>query len=293
MSTTETLSLESMLEILKQHLLEWLESLVRLGPNLILAVLIVAFFLFASRFASKAAYRLLVKRIGNTAVLSLSISFIQVFILALGLFYALGALNLSKTVTSLLAGAGVVGLAVGFALQDLAANLFAGIVVAIRKPFQIGDIISVGGYIGEITQVDLRVTHLRDFEGLDVLIPNRKLVTEEVTNYTLTPERLIEINLGVAYDSDLNLVEKVTYEAISKVEGRILSRAPEVYFSEFADSSINLRARFWIIYPGDSNYFKAFHQGIKFIKAAYDANGINIPFPIRTVYMNPQEGEKS
>lgn len=164
----------------------------------------------------------------------------------IGLFIALGLIQLDKTVTSLLAGVGVIGLALGFAFQDIAANFMSGIIMALQRPFRVGDQVEVVGQHGRIERMDLRSTTLTTLQGLSILVPNKDIFQNPVVNYTLTAHRRLELPVGVAYDSDLEEVRSVALEAARRVPDRDEARSPEVMFSDFGDSSINLVLRVWL-----------------------------------------------
>jgi small conductance mechanosensitive channel len=212
-------------------------------------------------------------------------SLFSISIFIIGFFIALEILNLEKTVASILAGAGVLGLALGFAFQEIAANFVAGILIAFRKPYRIGDTIKIDGFFGQVHEINLRVTKITNIEGLDVIIPNKDMFTKPFINFTSTPKRKLILDVGVSYSDDLDKVEEVTREAL-KTTKNIIGSEVEVYFKEFGDSSINLNARFWINYPNNTSYLEAKHDAVKKLKKAYDENGISIPFPIRTLDFN-------
>tara|TARA_Y100000296_G_C5157984_1_gene250203 strand:+ start:75 stop:785 length:711 start_codon:yes stop_codon:yes gene_type:complete len=222
----------------------------------------------------------------NEAVTSLLDTIIYFIIILIGFFVSLEILHLDKTVTSLLAGAGVLGLALGFAFQEIASNFVSGIFIAFREPYKLGDIVQLDQHFGKITNINLRTTSITTFQGLEIIIPNKHMFTKPFTNFTTTPKRRIDIEVGVSYEDDLEKVEKVTKEALLNINEIIKDEEPEVFFKEFADSSINLVARIWIHYPENQAFLRARHKAIINIKKHYDKNGISIPFPIRTIVMD-------
>ncbi len=219
-----------------------------------------------------------------------TLSYLLVFIF--GLFISLEILNLEKTVTSLLAGAGVLGLALGFAFQEIASNFVSGIFIALSKPYQVGDIVEVESYFGEVTRISLRTTSIMTFQGLEVLIPNKDMFTKAFINLTTTPTRRMDLAVGVSYGDDLDLVEEITKEALREVKEKVADKEVEVFFDEFGSSSINLKARVWVNYTANSAFVESKHQAIKAIKKAYDKNNITIPFPIRTLDFGIKGGKE-
>ena len=139
-------------------------------------------------------------------------------------------MGLERAVTSFLAGAGVLGLALGFAFQEIVSNFMAGIFIAFSEPYQIGDVVKVDAYAGDVKGVNTRTTTLITFDGLEVLIPNKDMFTKSFVNYTSTPRRRINLNVGVSCTDDLELFEKVAKQAILDTEGVSETENVEVYF---------------------------------------------------------------
>lgn len=279
----ENIDLKSMVTLLSEKLVTWYEVAVKSIPNVLMAIVILVLFIVLAKLTKRLAVKLLPKVTDNQAVINLLKTLIYFSVLLIGAFVSLEILNLEKTVTSILAGAGVIGLALGFAFQEIASNFVSGILIAFRKPYKIGDIVEVDNYFGRVTKIDLRTTSITTFQGLEVLIPNKFMFTKPFINFTTTPDRRIDLNIGVSYGDDLEKVENITAEALQGIEQRIPDRDIEIYLNEFGDSSINLTARMWVHYPENQSYLKARHTAIKNIKKAYDENGITIPFPIRTL----------
>ncbi len=267
-----------------EKLWEWFESAFLVIPNFILAIVIVVASVFISRWMKKVALKTMTRFTHNEAVSRLVSNLITVVIIALGVFIALGILELEKTVTSLLAGAGVVGLAVGLAFQDPILNIISGISLTIKDvPFEIGDLVKTNGYYGIIQKITLRSTHLRTLSGEDVLIPNKMVLQNPIENYSFTKARRVDLTCGVAYNSDLELVKNVTIECIKNNITTIEGRDIEFMFTEFAGSSINFVVRFWTEEVAELAYLKNRSAVIIALKKTFDQNGISIPFPIRTL----------
>jgi len=188
-------------------------------------------------------------------------------------------------VVAFVAGLGIVGFTIGFALQDIAKNLVAGILLLLQQPFDIGELIEVNGYSGKVEDISLRATELRTFDGLLVYIPNADVYTSPLTNLSRAPRRRVELKVGVAYDTDLDTATEVVLAALAGVPGVILDDpAPQVVFKAFGDSAIELSAYYWFD-TAATGYFIAQDSGVKAVTQAFRAAGIEIPFPIRTVLM--------
>ncbi len=190
-------------------------------------------------------------------------------------------------VTAFLAGLGILGFTVGFALQDVSRNLIAGVLLLLQQPFDIGDIIEVQGYLGQVEDVTLRSTELRTLDGRLVLIPNADVFTSSLVNYTRTPRRRIELDVGVAYDSDLDKVRELALAAVKDLPGALDDPEPLVWFHTFNESSIDFTLYFWID-THKTDIFEAKSLALEAVKKAFEREGIEIPYPIRTVYLQGQ-----
>lgn len=167
----------------------WIEGFIGMIPNMIGAVIIFVVFLLLARYGSKLAIKVFSKTSNNIALKNLLSTVVHWSILGLGVFIILGILGLEKAVTSLLAGVGVVGLALGFAFQDIAANFVSGIILAFRKPYRIGDVIEINDVMGKVLRTNLRVTVIETFQGQEVFIPNKELLQGNIVNYSSLTHR--------------------------------------------------------------------------------------------------------
>jgi len=275
-----------------QKLEGWLDAFIGLIPNMAVTLLLLIIFLVLANLGSKLFTKLFSKASDNKALEHIFSTLIYGVILSIGLFIMLGVLGLDKALTSLLAGIGVLGLALGFAFQDIAANFISGVILAFRRPFKIGDIISVKDIMGKVSKTDLRVTVIETFQGQEVYIPNSDVLQGAIYNFSVLEKRRIDLVVGVSYADDLEKVEDVVLSTIRKLEGVIDKDQIGFDYSEFDASSINFNIRFWIEYPGEPGYFKMRNKAIKAIKSAFDEHDITIPFPIRTLDFGIKGGQK-
>ncbi len=183
--------------------------------------------------------------------------------------------------TAFLAGLGILGFTVGFALQDISQNVVAGLLLLIQKPFEIDDLIEVENYRGHVRSVDLRSTELHTLDGQNVLIPNASVFTTPIINYSRQATWRINLGVGVSYDSDLEQVRRVTLQAVRNIPDILNSPPPDLYFHTFNDSSIDFTVRYWID-ARQINPFTATDPAVVAIHRAYAQAGIEIPFPIQT-----------
>lgn len=267
----------------------WIETLATMLPNFILAAIVFTVFYISAHILSGVFKKTFSRFSDNHTITDLFSKILVVLIVAVGVFMALSILQLDKAVTSLLAGAGVIGLALGFAFQEIVSNFVAGILISLQKPYRVGDIIEVAEYNGVVKTIDLRVTRITTFQGLEVLIPNKQIYTSAMTNYTSTNDRRIDFEVGVSYGENLRNVTKIVEAALESVAHQT-DKKSRVFFKEFGDSSINLVAHVWIEYHNQVQYLEASHDIVIKIKEAFDQNNITIPFPIRTLDFGAKGG---
>lgn len=262
----------------------WFNIIVTNIPNLILAILVLFAAYFVSKYVNKYVSKLMARRVEQNSITNMVGRISAVVVVLAGLFLALGILNLSKTLTSLLAGAGVAGLAIGLALQGTLSNTFAGVVLSFRKKIQIGHWVETNGFSGEVMDINLKDFTLKEADNNIVVIPNKMILENPLKNYTLTTKMRVFLECGVGYESNLEDVERITKETICNTFDQIEKPEDvEFYYTEYGGSSINYLCRFWIDAENALEKLRAKSKAIIEIKKAYDKADINIPFPIRTL----------
>lgn len=203
-------------------------------------------------------------------------------IVVIGFFLALGAAGIDLNRFTLLAGA--MGVGIGFGLQNIVSNLVSGIIVLFERPVQTGDKVRIGTNEGEIKRIGLRATVIRTWEGSEVIVPNSRLVLEEVTNWTLSDQmRRVDILVGVAYGSDTDKVSQVLLKVAKDHEDVLDYPEPTVLFSSFGDSSLNFSLRAWTNRFGD--FLRVGSELTSGVNKALAEAGITIPFPQRDLHL--------
>lgn len=270
----------------------WIEGFIIMLPNLLVAVLIFVAFYIVGGLVRRTLTRPLSRFSKSKALIGLLLNLIFVGFLATGLFIALSVLQLDKAVTSLLAGAGIIGLALGFAFQDIAANFISGVLLAVRRPILVGDIVETNEHYGTVVSINLRSTVLRSMQGQHIHIPNKDIFSKPIVNYSTEGRRRIDLECGVSYGDDLEKVKRVTLEAIRSIDYLADRNDITFFYKEFGESSINFSVRYWVKFTRQPDYLMAQSDGIMNIKKAFDAHDITIPFPIRTLDFGIKGGEK-
>lgn len=273
-------------ENIKDTFLNWGEQGVNMLPNFLVALLVVFGFVFLAKIIAKILNNKLLDLIKNEAITGLIVSVTKISVIVFGILTALGILHLDKTVTSILAGVGIVGIAFSFAFQHTADNLLSGIIIASKTSIKIGHLIEVNGIFGEVKRVGLRATYIDNAEGQIVSIPNRLITDDEFKDYTISGERRIDVHGHVCYSSDLNKVVEVLKNAVSeeRIPLRNNSKEPEIFFNKFDDYGIAFELRFFMKFDNNNGeYLDAKHYAIKNVAEDFRNNNIIIPYPVRTL----------
>jgi small-conductance mechanosensitive channel len=260
-------------------------SLRTMTDKVLLIILILAASLAAARFAGRAVREIALSRSGVAQSASIFVNITRIIVLIIGVLVLLQSLGVS--VTPLVTALGVGGLAVALALQDTLANLFAGIHILASKKVQTGDYIKLAsGEDGYIVDINWRNTTIRQLSGNMVIVPNSRFADAIMTNYHHTQQDMsVMVTVGVSYDSDLEMVERVTSEVgaevMATVDGAVRDYQPFIRYNTFADSSIKFTV---LLRVGEySAQYLVVHEFIKRLHARYRVEGIEIPFPTSVV----------
>jgi len=284
--------LQKAFNMLTDKLVDLFNQLVLILPNLLLAVLVVLVVAFTMNYVKRYGRKVLSKFSSNQSINNLFANIIAILFFSIGLFFALNILHLEKTVTSLLAGAGVIGLAVGLAFQEPLMNTLSGIMMSFRNFYKIGDLVETNDYFGTISQISMRFTTIRTLDGQIVVIPNKSVIQNPLTNYSISGERRVVLECGVSYGDDLKKVKEISLKAIEEGVDYDEYKSIDFYYTSFGDSSINFRLHIWTRTNEQPSYLETQSQAVIALKQAFDQNDITIPFPIRTLDFGIKGGEK-
>ena len=257
------------------------EPLPAIVPEIGIALLIFIGSLFLAKFLRSLLDKMLKTR-GVDPETSILLG--QLLYWSILIFGIITALQRFFDVSAFLAGLGILGFTIGFALQEIMQNFVAGMILLVQQPFDIGNFVSVSSYSGNVTAINMRTTELKTLDGRLIIIPNAQVLSNPIENYSRADLLRVDLPVGVSYDTDLDLARAAIMEALPGVKGFLPEPAPSIIYHSFGDSSINMDVRFWIN-TSENNLFDAKDEAVIITKRALDAKGVDIPFPIRTVYM--------
>ncbi|MBT8099034.1 MAG: mechanosensitive ion channel family protein [Gammaproteobacteria bacterium] len=270
------------LQIIRDQLKGIATAMLEHSPNIVAALLLLTATWLAAKIARRVASKLLS---GGTNKRSLTLAIRKLLVLAVwvgGLALTAVVLFPSIKPSSLIAGLGLGSVAIGFAFKDIFENFFAGMLILIRQPFQIGDFIEVEGIDGKIEDITIRDTVVRQTDGQPVIIPNSVLFKNPVTVRTDRDKRRVRIMCGVGYGEDVDKARSVIQDAVDSVETVMSDEGVQVFAAEFGASSIDFEITWWTgSEPVDVR--RSRDEVVAVIKKKLDEAGIEIPFPYRTL----------
>ena len=222
-------------------------------------------------------------------IFDLLVRFSNFIIYTVAIIIALDLLGIN--VVPFIAGAGVAGVAIGFASKDTLSNLIAGVLLIIDRPFEVGDRIEVwnapsgSSTWGDVIDIGLRATKIKTTDNIIIIIPNNEIMLRDIINYTIISEKIrVRINIGIAYDADLKRAKKAILEVAQAAEWVIDEPPPKVVVRNFGEFSVDLQLRVWI--QDARRRMDTISYITDNVKEAFDAAGIEIPYPKRDIYVH-------
>ena len=200
--------------------------------------------------------------------------------MGLGLLIAVSQLGIS--LGPLLAGLGIAGFVIGFALQDTLSNFAAGMMILFYRPFDVGDVVEAGGVFGTVNSMSLVNTTILTFDNQTLVVPNNKIWGDVIKNLNSQRQRRVDMMFGVSYADDIPLVERLLNEVVASHELVLAHPEPVIRLHELGDSSVNFIVRPWV---NSEDYWAVYWDITREVKMRFDAEGVSIPFPQRDVHL--------
>jgi small-conductance mechanosensitive channel len=259
---------------------QFIENFIRGIPNLLTALGIFIVSLYLARFLSNILRRVLRSRKAPEGVTHLLGQLTLWTVILIGM---ITALQRFFDVTAFLAGLGIVGFTIGFALQDVMKNFASGIILLLQQPFHVGESIELAGFEGTVLAIDLRTTEIRALDGRIVILPNASVLASPIVNYTRASQRRVDLSLNLSHGTDPNTVRQIILESIEEVPGFVGKPKPVIVFDNMTSSALVLTVNFWID-VSENNPAQAKDTVLLKVKSAFDRQGIEIPHPVQAVY---------
>ena len=258
-----------------------IQELVAVYGLKVLAALAILFFgRIVAGWMRRIAVKMMTKGKTDPIIIGFVGSIIYVALMAFVILAALGQIGIQTT--SFIAILGAAGLAIGLALQGSLANFAAGFLLIMFRPFKVGDFIEGAGVSGIVEEIQIFTTTMRTGDNKTVIVPNSKLLGDNIVNYSAKQTRRVDLTVGVSYDADLAKVKEILADIAAKDERVKADPAPMIAVSELADNSVNLVMRLW---TNTADYWDVYFDTTEAVKLRMDEAGIGIPYPQRDVHL--------
>ncbi len=270
------------MEDLVVRILEWATTNgLAVAMSLLTAAAILVIGWMAAKWIRSFLKKLMTDKEIDPTLIGFSCNLIYFALMTFVVLAALGQMGIQTT--SLVAVIGAAGLAVGFALQGSLSNFAAGVLLIIFRPFVVGDYIEAAGVSGTVDLVQIFTTHLKTPDNKKVIIPNSKLSSDNIINYSAMDIRRIDMTFGIGYDDDIKKAKEVLQSILNDDPRVLKDPAITVAVSELADSSVNFAVRPWV---KTEDYWSVYFDVTETVKLTFDKEGISIPFPQQDVHMH-------
>lgn len=260
-------------------------------PNIVLALIVFAIFFFVARTIKKVVKRLTRNRHQARNLGMVLGRLAQGTTILVGLFVALSIVIPTFKAGDLIQLLGISGVAIGFAFRDILQNFLAGILILLTEPFQIDDQIVFKNFEGTVENIQTRATTIKTYDGRRIVIPNSELFTNSVTVNTAFDNRRLQYDVGIGYGDDIDRAKQLIMEAMHSVNEVLKDPAPDVLVMDLAESSVNIRARWWINPPRRADDLTSRDRVLSAIKKKLTENGIDLPFPTQQILFHDQTEE--
>lgn len=264
-----------------EHVLETYQGLHPLTQQLITVTLVFV----VSALVAVVARALIIKAIEREKHIDATLTgFLRTLVTSLAiLFVVLATLIAIGVPATALAGLlAAIGLVLGFALKDTLGNLAAGVVLLVNRPYNVGEVVSIKGHDGTVTDLGLSMTRLKTFDGRFVTVPNGAVITDSILNWTRNPTRRVNVDVDVAYEDDLDGAVQTALETAQRHPKGLPEPAPDVIVTDLGDDGVTLMVRVWV---ATTDWLSTWSELRKQLKLDLEAAGYTIPFPQRDVHM--------
>ena len=290
--TTDVLDVGVLAGLLAEWTAEVRDVINTQGPGMIFSLLLANLLFLLFWQLGKIAQRVVAKALSTNRVnlshllQKMILSMVRNVILVIGVLVALSQIGIS--LGPLLAGLGIAGFIIGFALQDSLSNFVSGLMILVYRPFDVGDFVEVAGVKGQINTMSLVNTSFLTFDNQKLVVPNNMVWQSVITNYTAQETRRVDLEFGISYGDDIDKAEAIIREVLDGYETILEDPKPVIKVGTLGDSSVNLIVRPWV---RTEDYWETYWDLTKLVKQAFDHQGITIPFPQQDVHHYHEHGE--
>ncbi|RPD44387.1 mechanosensitive ion channel family protein [Hymenobacter sediminis] len=257
-------------------------------PTMAIGLVVFIVFVLLARGIRAVVGRVTHRRKGSQSLSLLLSRLTYVAVLIVGVLVVATIVLPGFTPSSLISALGVGGIAIGFAFKDIFQNFLAGILLLLTEPFKLEDQIKYKDFEGTVESIQTRATTIKTYDGRRVVIPNAELFTNAVTVNTAYDKRRLQYDVGIGYGDDIARSRQLILDAMREVDGVLAEPAPEALVMDLAESTVNIRARWWVNPPRQADILDAQDKVLEAIKNKLTEHGIDLPFPTQQLLFHDQ-----
>ena len=257
------------------------------GPRVVFRILIVVLVLIAFLYLSKLVKKAMIRAMQSSKVKlshllkDMIVATARNLVLFIGLLFALSQLGIS--VGPLLAGLGIAGFILGFALQDTLSNFASGLMILFYRPFDVGDFVDAGGITGKVDRMSLVNTTFKTFDNQVIVVPNNLIWQQVITNLTAQTTRRVDLTFGISYSDDIDKAKSILQDVVENYDACLKSPETNIRVAALGESSVDILCRPWV---RTEDYWDTYWDLMEIVKKRFDEEGISIPFPQRDVHVH-------
>lgn len=267
---------------LEAQFASYYDHIIKLIPRAGVAIVVVTLFLLISRLIRTRSMKYVRSKADDSLLVDFLNRILKIFNVIVAVLLFLYIVGLAGIAGSAMGGLGIGAIVVGFAFKDIAENFLAGVIMAFKRPFRVGDVIESQSIVGSVVDMTLRETHLKTFEGKDVYIPNGQIIKSPLFNYTIDGFIRSDFIVGVGYESDIDEVRKMILDTMMKVDGIIKEgKMPSTTLSQFGKSTVDIKVQYWID-TFDKSYSSSEVRSVAMsqVLKTLEGNKVSMPYEI-------------
>lgn len=258
-----------------------MEMIMTYGPKVILAIVVLIIGLWVIKKILNGMEKAMLKKNVDPGLIPFMRGVTGVLLKVMLVISVISMLGVATT--SFIAILGAAGLAVGLALSGTLQNFAGGVIILVIKPFRVGDFIDAQGYTGTVSEIQIFNTILKTPDNKTIILPNGKLSTEAMVNFSTEPTRRLDLTFGIGYTDDIDQAKEILMRLIENDDRVLKDPAPTVTVAALADSSVNFNVRPWV---KAEDYWSLNWDMQEKVKKTFDAEGVSIPFPQMDVHVD-------
>lgn len=264
---------------IRVHLVNYYDNIIAIIPKVLLAIVIVGLLMTVLKYLRKKSVKFMLEKAEDKLLIGFIDSVFRIINVSIGLLVFLFTIGQAGIASSVLGAATISSVVIGFAFKDIAENFLAGVIMAFNRPFSIGDTVMTGTVEGTITEMSLRDTHIKTFDGKDVYVPNGQIIKNPLYNYTIDGYLRKSFDVGLDYGTDIDAARSIILDSVNTIPGILQEeKLAKTLIKNLGASTINIQVQYWVnTFNKKHNAVEIHSQAIKKTLNALESAGVNLP----------------